>query len=194
MCARINLEGSHSGLVQLPTKQPCRKIPRVRIPLPPPLAVYYNRMIDKAFTDITVELSSPNFEITKNFYKKLGFSVVWEESPQDMNGYLVMRLQQSILCFFCGNEFVFQHPYFKSFPKETKRGYGVEISIPIVNIDKYYQKVITALPKTSIFQELKEQPWGKKDFRIEDPDGYFLRFNEPWNVLEYLPLKEDYTS
>lgn len=30
------MEGSHSGLVQRFTKPPCRKIPWVQIPLPPP--------------------------------------------------------------------------------------------------------------------------------------------------------------
>lgn len=147
-----------------------------------------------ALTDIAIELSVPNFEITKDFYSKLGFEVIWEEPAQKMNGYLVMKFNKSILCFFCGNEEVFHHPYFKKFSKETKRGYGVEISIPIKNIDEYYQTVINKIPLKDIFQPLKTQPWGKKDFRLEDPFGYFLRFNEPWNVLEYLPLETDYTN
>jgi uncharacterized glyoxalase superfamily protein PhnB len=146
-----------------------------------------------ALTDTTIELSVTSFDIAKNFYIKLGFQVVWEEPPNKMNGYLVMKLNKSILCFFCGNEAVSQHPYFHQFPINTKRGYGVEISIPVKNIDNYYKQIIVNIPEKDIFQPLKEQPWGKKDFRIEDPFGYFLRFNEPWNVLEYLPLESDYT-
>ncbi len=143
-------------------------------------------------TNVTVELSVDDFSLTKSFYSTLKFEVVWEEPADKMNGYLVMKLENSVLCFFCGNEYVYKHPYFRKFPKETKRGYGVEISIPIENIDDYYSDISTKINKKYIFQELKEHPWGKKDFRIEDPFGYFLRFNEPWNVLEYLPLEEDY--
>lgn len=169
---------------------------RVRTPSPPQqVKLYcYTNMLDRSLTDITIELSSPDFKATKEFYQRLGFKVVWEEPPMKMNGYLVMQLNQSILCFFCGNEYVYQHPYFKNSPQDTKRGYGVEISIPVNNIDAYYQQVISRIPESEIFQPLKEQPWGKKDFRLEDPHGYFLRFNEPWNVLEYLALETDYTG
>ena len=139
-----------------------------------------------------IELSVPSFEVAKQFYGILGFEVVWEEPPKGMNGYLVIKLNQSILCFFCGNEFVYKHPFFKQFPNDTLRGYGVEISIPITGIDRFYRKVVKKLPEEYLFQPLKEQPWGKKDFRVRDPFGYFLRFNELWNVLEYLPLEEDY--
>lgn len=147
-----------------------------------------------ALTDTTIELSVPSFVIAKEFYSNLGFKVIWEEPPKGMNGYLVMQLNQSILCFFCGNEMVYEHPYFKIFSKDTTKGYGVEISIPIDNIDEYYQNVVHKISEKYIFQPLKLQPWGKKDFRLADPFGYFLRFNEPWNVLEYLPLDTDYKS
>jgi len=145
-----------------------------------------------ALTDISIELSVDDFTLTKKFYSSLGFEEVWIEPPSKMNGYLVMKREKSILCFFCGNEYVYNHPYFKKFPKNTKRGYGVEISIPIKNIEEYYETVKSAINKKHIIQPLKKQPWGKMDFRVEDPFGYFLRFNEPWNVLEYIPLEEDY--
>lgn len=151
-------------------------------------------MADVSYTDTTIELSVPSFEKAKEFYKQLGFEVVWEEPPKGMNGYMVMKLNKSILCFFCGNEEVYNHPFFKQFPKNTKCGFGVEISIPVINIDEYYNEVTKKISEKDIFQPLKKQPWGKKDFRIADPFGYFLRFNEPWNVLEYLPLDSDYTS
>lgn len=152
----------------------------------------YTNVMNVALTDITIELSVSDFALTKSFYSKLGFVKVWEEPANKMNGYLVMKLNSSILCFFCGNEFVYRHPYFKQFPNSTKRGYGTEISIPVDNISNYYDSIKTKIDQKYIFQPLKEQPWGKKDFRIEDPFGYFLRFNEPWNVLEYIPLSKDY--
>jgi uncharacterized glyoxalase superfamily protein PhnB len=147
-----------------------------------------------ALSDTIIELSVPDFSVAKEFYIKLGFKVIWEEPPKGMNGYMVMKYKNSILCFFCGNDEVYKHPYFQKFPRNTIRGYGVEISIPIKNIDVYYQNIKGKIPEKNIFQSLKLQPWGKKDFRVVDPFGYFLRFNEPWNVLEYLPLDSDYKS
>lgn len=149
-------------------------------------------MLNVALTDTTVELSVDSFQKVKDFYTKLDFVVVWEEKPKDneQNGYMVMKFGNSILCFFCGNDEMYNHLYFKNFPKTTKRGYGVEIAIPVEHIDAYYQKISLQIEKKHIYQVLKTKPWGKKDFRIEDPFGYFLRFNEPWNVLEYLPYSQ----
>lgn len=148
--------------------------------------------MNTATTDVTVELSVDDFELAKDFYRQLGFAVAWEEPAAGMNGYLVMYRQNSILCFFCGNDQVQQHPYFRQFPRDTIHGHGVEISIPVEDIDEFYDEVAKKIDQKHIFQPLKQQPWGKKDFRLVDPFGYFLRFNEPWNVLEYIPLEMDY--
>ena len=43
--------------------------------------------------------------------------------------------------FYCGNEHVYEQTYFKSFPKETKRGYAVEVVIPIDDIKTFYKEV-----------------------------------------------------
>lgn len=138
--------------------------------------------------DILVELSVPDFKLAKDFYSKLGFMIVWEEKPKGMNGYLVMQREKSVLCFFCGNEQVYQHPYFKRFPKTTIRGYGVELAIPMNQIDAYYKDVVEKIPKDSIVQPLQMKPWGNKDFRLVDPFGYYLRINEPQQITEPLIL------
>lgn len=133
-----------------------------------------------AKSDVILELHVPDFEKVKEFYGKLGFRVVWERKPEGMKGYLVMKKGGSILCFWAGNEEVYSHPYFKQFSKETKRGYGVEIIIFVKNIEKYYEKVKKF---AKVVEELTTQPWGDKDFRIEDPFGFYLRFSSPYNTL-----------
>lgn len=143
------------------------------------------------YTNTLIELSVPSFEKIKEFYSILGFEQVWQEDPKDMNGYLVIKRGDSVLCFFCGNENFYQHPYFVKFPKTTVKGYGVEISIPVENIDDFYKKVLQILPKDSIFQKLKLQPWGVKDFRLIDPYGYFLRINEPTDFINPILLGEN---
>lgn len=122
----------------------------------------------------------PDFEIVKDFYGKLGFKVVWEREPEGMKGYVVMKRGDSVLCFWAGNNEVYNQPYFKNFLKDTKRGYGVEIIIFVNDIETYYEKVKKF---ASVVEELTLQPWGDKDFRIADPFGFYLRFSSPYNTL-----------
>lgn len=138
-----------------------------------------------ALTDVILELHVPDFNMARDFYGKLGFAKVWEYPVKNQSGYLVMKRKDSILCFFCGNEEVYNHQYFKKFPKTTVRGYGVEVAIYLtdIKIDDYYQLVIDKLGKDCIVEPLTLKPWGSKDFRIIDPFGYYLCFREPSNIL-----------
>ncbi len=132
------------------------------------------------YNNILVELHVPDFKRVKNFYGALGFKVVWERKPEDKKGYLVMQFNKNILCFWPGTESVWEQDYFKNFPKDTKKGYGVEIVIMVDDIDNFYNRVKKF---AKIVEELKTQPWGLKDFRAEDPFGFYLRFTEPNNIL-----------
>lgn len=133
-----------------------------------------------ALNNVILELHVPDFEKVKDFYGKLGFEIIWEREPEGFKGYLVMKMGKNILCFWAGNEEVYSHPYFKEFSRDTKRGYGVEIIIFVQDIEKYYEKVSKF---AKVVEELTLQSWGDKDFRIEDPFGYYLRFSSPYNAL-----------
>lgn len=139
-----------------------------------------------ALTNIIIELHVPDFVKVKNFYGKLGFKKVWEYPVIKQAGYLIMKRNESILAFFCGNKEVYNHPYFKKFPKNTVRGYGVEIAIYISDlpIEDYYRQVIAKIDNQFIVQPLRKQPWGLKDFRLVDPFGYYLSIREPDNILK----------
>lgn len=92
-------------------------------------------------TTVLLELHVPDFQNVKEYYGNLGFTVVWERTPDQFKGYVVMKMENNILCFWAGNDFVYQHPYFKKFSNKTVRGYGVEIVIIVANIESYYKKV-----------------------------------------------------
>lgn len=128
-----------------------------------------------------IELHVPDFEKVKRFYMQLGFKVVWERKPEKSKGYLVMKLEDNIICFWAGNEEVFNHSYFKQYPKTTKKGYAVEIIFMVSDIENYYKKVKSIC---KVVEEFKQQPWGLWDFRIEDPFGFYIRFTEPHNTLD----------
>ncbi len=131
-------------------------------------------------TTVLLELHVPDFQKVKEYYGNLGFDVVWERKPEQLKGYLVMKMEDNILCFWAGNEFVYQQPFFKKFSKNTTRGYGVEITIIVSDIKTYYQKIKDT---THVVEPLIRQPWGLWDFRAVDPFGYYLRFTTPFNVL-----------
>ncbi len=138
-------------------------------------------MKNPAQNSTLLELHVSDFELVKEFYGKLGFEVVWERKPEEKKGYLVIKKESNILCFWPGNDYVKKQSYFQNFPSDTKRGYGVEIVIMVEDIDKLYKQ---AEIFCKIVDKLKKQPWGLKDFRIEDPFGYYLRFTEPHDILD----------
>ncbi len=138
--------------------------------------------MEKSLNHTIVELHVPDFEKVKNFYGRLGFEVVWERKPEGKKGYLVIQRESHVLCFWPGNEEVYDQSYFRNFPKDSKRGYGVELGFFIdKNIEDFYEKVKTF---AKVVDPLVTQPWGIKDFRIEDPFGYYLRFTEIYDTLD----------
>ncbi|MBU0530375.1 MAG: VOC family protein [Candidatus Aenigmatarchaeota archaeon] len=126
-------------------------------------------------TDIHIELHVPDFKKTVEFYNLLGFEIVWINDR-----YLVMKRGRSYLNFNEGTEKVYEQSYFKKFPRDTKRGYAVEIVIPINNIKEFYESI---KDKVNVVQPLIKKRWGKMDCRIEDPFGFYLRFTERFDWI-----------
>ena len=54
-----------------------------------------------------------------------------------------------------------------------RRGLGVEIVIEVDDVEGWCERV--AASGHPILKPLQERPWGLRDFRISDPDGYYLR-------------------
>jgi hypothetical protein len=140
-------------------------------------------MATSALSDIYNELHVPDFKKVRNFYGRLGFKEVWSRKPEQRLGYLVMKRGKSILCFYCGNGCVYEHSYFRRFPRKTICGYGVELVIPVKNIESVYKSVLKYFRK-NIVCALELKRWGAKDFRMIDPFGYYLRFAEQYNILK----------
>ena len=54
---------------------------------------------------------------------------------------------------------------------------GVEIGLSVDDVDALYKHVQAEAPH-AITEELVSQPWGLSDFRVADPDGYYIRIQE----------------
>lgn len=131
--------------------------------------------------NLVLELHVPDLGLARKFYSKLGFEVI-DETPvgQDL-GYLVIKRKDSLgstlINFYGGDSRIYNHDFFKDFSKGTKRGYEVEITVPVSDVESFYESVLPEI-KENIVQELKMKRWGKKDFRITDPFGFYIRFTE----------------
>eukprot|EP00919_Chromeraceae_sp_WS-2016_P079940 GHVR01189138.1.p1 GENE.GHVR01189138.1~~GHVR01189138.1.p1 ORF type:complete len:151 (+),score=18.13 GHVR01189138.1:36-488(+) len=128
---------------------------------------------------LQIELHVPDFKIVLDFYGKLGFKKVWHRSEDNNADYLVMEREGTILNFWPGNDSVYAQSYFKRFSKDTKRGYGVELVIPVDDVKAFHEKVRGF---ANIINPLVKRPWGLWDFRIEDPFGYYLRITERHDI------------
>jgi lactoylglutathione lyase len=121
-------------------------------------------------TDVYIELHVPDFKRVIGFYSRLGFKLLWQTED-----YLVMKRNRSVLNFYGGSEKVYSHSYFGRFKKTTRRGYGVEIIIPVDRVEQFYNSVRKFV---KVVQPLELKKWGRRDFRIVDPFGFYLRITE----------------
>ncbi len=51
---------------------------------------------------------------------------------------------------------------------------GVEVVLEVDDLDSEREAVVGR--GWALFEDIAERPWGLRDFRLLDPDGYFLRF------------------
>ncbi len=63
--------------------------------------------------------------------------------------------------------------YFRPEVESQRRGLGTEIVIEVPDVLAVHARV--AASGYPVSTELKDRPWGLTDFRLSDPDGYFLR-------------------
>ncbi|TMI20591.1 hypothetical protein E6H31_08660 [Candidatus Bathyarchaeota archaeon] len=133
-------------------------------------------------TDVYIELHVPDFKKAIEFYSRLGFKLLWRTED-----YLVMKRMKSVLNFYGGSQKVYSHSYFGRFKKTTKCGYGVEIIIPVDRVEQLYKNVGKF---ARIVQPLQLKKWGRRDFRIVDPFGFYLRITERYEWIDKLDAKQ----
>ena len=115
---------------------------------------------------------------TIEFYGRLGFTQVrrWEGwTLIDRSGSRI-GLQED--AYARDHEHYFT-PHLDRFP----RGVGVEVSVDVADEDDLRQLYATATEMGCVVRELVKRGWGATDFRIADPDGYFVRFTTPLGPL-----------
>ena len=135
--------------------------------------------------NLIIELHVPDLNIVKDFYSKLGFEITMDDKINEKElGYLTMtrrdKLGSTMLNFYGGDERVYNQSYFQQFPKDAKRGYATGVTIMTGDIEEIYRLAVDNLQNNIVrkLKELEDHGHKWKDFRMEDPFGFYIRFTE----------------
>ncbi len=100
----------------------------------------------------------------------------------DILGFEVQRHEVDYASLRCGTVILGLGPaaklpvsagYFTQHKLQTGPGVGVEIVLEVDDVHAWYTQVhATGYP---MIEPLLVRPWGLTDFRVADPDGYYLR-------------------
>ena len=132
-------------------------------------------MTDKeiVYNSLIPELSVSNIDISKKFYLDLGFKIRYERKE---NKFCFLQLEGNQIMIEENNDNwntgKLEHPY----------GRGINLSMTVSNIEKMYE--ILKEKNIKFFLDLEVHEYRiddkisyDKEFLIQDPDGYLLRFN-----------------
>ncbi|MDO8593771.1 MAG: hypothetical protein Q7R59_02655 [bacterium] len=135
--------------------------------------------------NLIIEFHIPDFQKARDFYSIFGFTQL-SHDPASEDGrvleYMVLErmdpLGRTILNFYGNKEEISRHAYFKDFPATTPRGYGVETTVPVSDVEKLWEEANSKLSSSQVARPLTLKRWNKKDFRVVDPFGFYIRFTE----------------
>lgn len=125
------------------------------------------------FNHLVPELSVSDIKSSLEFYQKVGFRILYERK-EDKFAFIELEGNQIMLEEVNGNwntgELIY--PF----------GRGLNISMTVNNVSQLYQKILDL--KIPVFSKLETHSYQvnsttyeDKEFLIQDPDGYLLRFN-----------------
>ena len=130
--------------------------------------MYWNKIIP--------ELSVTNLEKSLKFYKIAGFKIEYER-PENKFVFISLGQIQFMLQEISNNDKwdvgILKYPF----------GNGINFQLEVENLDEIYNNLKNA--NYTITFEIEENWYrqndkllGNKEFLIQDPDGYLLRFSE----------------
>ena len=126
------------------------------------------------FNKLLPELTVSNINKSYEFYKNIGFEMIYERKEDK---FIFLELNKNQIMIQEDNDVwstgKLEYPY----------GRGINFSMEVKNVEKIRDKLINS--KYKLFQDIKETKYdvdGKiycdKEFLVQDPDGYLLRFTQ----------------
>lgn len=132
-----------------------------------------NKSVPRAIATLRLELFVRDPDRSLTFYEQaLGFVLdLRREPPSD--DYIPIRHGAVRLALSSLGQLPPSH-YFT--PRgEARVGVGVEIVLEVERLQDYEQRAQGA---DAIVEPTQLRPWGLLDFRVVDPDGYYIRVTE----------------
>lgn len=118
---------------------------------------------------LRLELFVRDMDASIAFYERvLGFTLQRRDE-----GYASMRNGTVIFGLGPIDKLPERDGYFTRGRLAADRGAGVEIVLEVDDIREARERVETV--GYPVLEDLQQRPWGLIDFRLADPDGYYLR-------------------
>lgn len=129
---------------------------------------------DIRFNSLIPELSVSNIEKSKAFYKKIGFQITYE---REEDKFCFLQLEENQIMIEENNN------NWSTGKLEYPYGRGINISMTISDIEKMYndlkEKNVDFFLELEVHEyRVNDESSYDKEFLIQDPDGYLLRFND----------------
>ena len=128
------------------------------------------------FKKIIPELSVTNIENSIKFYKTIGFKIEYER-PENKFVFLSLGKIQFMLQEISDND------KWDVAPLTYPFGNGINFQLEVENVDKIYNllkennyKITFEIEENWYRQD--DKLLGNKEFLVQDPDGYLIRFSE----------------
>jgi lactoylglutathione lyase len=119
---------------------------------------------------LRLELFALDMEAAVAFYTRV---LSFELARHEPGDYASLRLGGVVLGIGPVAKLPEEGGYFGREIATLRRGLGVEIVIEVEDVEGWHERVADS--GHPILEPLQERPWGLRDFRVSDPDGYYLR-------------------
>lgn len=136
------------------------------------------------WNEIIPELSVTNLEKSLKFYIMLGFKIEYER-VEDKFVFISLGKIQFMLQEISGND------KWEIEPLKYPFGNGINFQLEVENLEEIYNKLKTSDYKIAF--EMEENWYrkdnellGNKEFLVQDPDGYLLRFSKDLGKKNYI--------
>ena len=122
------------------------------------------------------ELSVTNLESSLKFYKTAGFKIEYDR-PENKFAFISLGEIQFML------QEISKEDKWDVAPLEFPFGNGINFQLEVENLDEIYTKLKNENYKITFeieenWYRQEDRMLGNKEFLIQDPDGYLLRFSE----------------
>jgi lactoylglutathione lyase len=119
---------------------------------------------------LRLELFALDMEASIAFYTRV---LAFELARHEPGDYASLRLGGVVLGVGPVAKLPEEGGYFGREIATLRRGLGVEIVLEVDDVEGCHERVASS--GHPILEPLQDRPWGLRDFRISDPDGYYLR-------------------